>query len=534
MFAPLFLLALCTTSAFARPEGLEEEEFHPDIKLGSAAKLRTSARVEERAHFWRENAQGTILERLNNKPIESVAKNVILFLGDGMSIPTLAAARVYYGGEEMELSFEKLPHTALSKTYCVDAQTADSACTATAYLTGVKNNYGMIGVTAAVTKNDCEASLLEENQVESIAKWSQDVGKRTGIVTTSTVTDASPAGAYAKAANRDWQTDGSVRSSGADATTCRDITYQLVKWAPGKNFNVILGGGARKFLNNDTIDRFGTSGQRSDDLNLIEEWVNDRTAEGLQAEYVWNRSSLLSLDEDTDYVLGLFGSSYVPYNLDRNDSVTPSLEEMTEVAINIASKGNGADNGYFLFIEGGRIDHAHHDTWAKKALDETVEFSKAIQKALDLTSEEDTLIVVTADHAHTMSMSGYPDRANSILGIAGTDSNGGTRLTLNYANGPAPVNASHDYSTDDTTDDEYRFPAVTYKNSETHGADDVGIFARGPWAHLFRGVVEQNTIPHIMAYASCVGDGLTACSWAVRNVASMALPVLGVVLFLHV
>lgn len=76
----------------------------------------------------------------------------------------------------------------------MNAQTADSACTATAYLTGVKNNIGMIGVTAAVQKNDCDSSVLEENQVESIAKWSQDVGKRTGIVTTSTVTDASPAG----------------------------------------------------------------------------------------------------------------------------------------------------------------------------------------------------------------------------------------------------------------------------------------------------------------------------------------------------
>lgn len=124
---------------------------------------------------------------------------------------------------------------------------------------------------------------------------------------------------------------------------------------------------------------------------------------------------------------------------------------MTEVAINIASKGNGAENGYFLFIEGGRIDHGHHATWAKKAMDETVEFSKAIQKALDMTSEEDTLIVVTSDHAHTMSVAGYPDRGNSILGAAGTDDYGEARLTINYANGPAPVNSTHDYGSDNTS-----------------------------------------------------------------------------------
>jgi alkaline phosphatase len=64
---------------------------------------------------------------------------------------------------------------------------------------------------------------------------------------------------------------------------------------------------------------------------------------------------------------------------------------------------------------GGRIDHAHHDTKAHLALDETVEFAKAVQTAADLTDEEDTLIVVTADHAHTMSLSGYPARGNDIL-----------------------------------------------------------------------------------------------------------------------
>lgn len=86
---------------------------------------------------------------------------------------------------------------------------------------------------------------------------------------------------------------------------------------------------------------------------------------------------------------------------------------------------------------GGRIDHGHHATLAQKALDETVEFSKAIQKAVDLTDQRDTLIVVTSDHAHTMSFSGYPQRDNNIFGMAGTGRDDLPYASLSYANGPS-------------------------------------------------------------------------------------------------
>lgn len=112
---------------------------------------------------------------------------------------------------------------------------------------------------------------------------------------------------------------------------------------------------------------------------------------------------------------------------------------MTEKAIKILQKEK---NGFFLFVEGGEIDFGHHANLAHKALDETVEFAKAIQKAADLTSEEDTLIVVTADHAHTMSMSGYPARGNDILGLYGKGKDGLPYATLSYANGPGYKNVS--------------------------------------------------------------------------------------------
>lgn len=112
----------------------------------------------------------------------------------------------------------------------------------------------------------------------------------------------------------------------------------------------------------------------------------------------------------------------------------PTLAEMTKKAIEVLSKEK---NGYFLFVEGGLIDSAHHLVQAKIALDETVELSKAVQQAVDMTNEDDTLIVVTADHSHTMTMSGYPDRGNEISGLSGSMGlDNSPYTTLNYANGP--------------------------------------------------------------------------------------------------
>lgn len=99
------------------------------------------------------------------------------------------------------------------------------------------------------------------------------------------------------------------------------------------------------------------------------------------------------------------------------------------------------EKGYFLFVEGGRIDHAHHDAQAERALDETVEFGKAIELARKRTQLENTLIVVTSDHSHTMSIAGYSSRGNDILGINNSQ-NGDDELpysTLSYANGPGHV-----------------------------------------------------------------------------------------------
>lgn len=337
-----------------------------------------------------------------------------------MSIPTVAAARVYYGqlhgyrGEESQLSFEKFSHVGLSKTYCADGQVADSACSATAYLCGVKGNYNTSGVSARVKLNDCAASRDSANQVESIIAWAQRAGKATGIVTTTRITHASPAATYAHTSNRDFECDKDVTEilRYADSSECEDIASQMVRRSPGNKLNVIFGGGRTKFIPSSEFDFDGNVGERCDGVNLIGEWKLNKD----NAKVIFDREGLENLDmENTEHVLGLFAPDHLSYNLDADRRKEPSLLEMTQRAIELLQK---KENGFVLFVEGGKIDLAHHEAQAHKALDETVEFSKAIERALEITDPNDTLIVVTSDHAHTMSFNGYSNRGRNILGLA--------------------------------------------------------------------------------------------------------------------
>lgn len=136
--------------------------------------------------------------------------------------------------------FGKFILKSLSKnfqTWCVDKQVPDSACTSTAYMGGVKTKYGTLGLNGNVKRGKCETQI-EANHVDSIAKWAQDHGKGTGIVTTTRVTHASPGGAFAHSADRNWESDTDVLSSGYDPKKCQDIASQLVNNEPGKNFKV--------------------------------------------------------------------------------------------------------------------------------------------------------------------------------------------------------------------------------------------------------------------------------------------------------
>ncbi|KAF4517614.1 hypothetical protein B566_EDAN002845 [Ephemera danica] len=150
----LCIAAVC--SALPKKTKDDDHYMHPHIKSGRVGNKAPNPE-ELTAAYWRRNAQQTLAEHLALQPNTNQAKNVVLFMGDGMSIPTLTAARIHGVGEDGELVFDNFPYTGHSRTYCVDSMVADSACSSIAYLTGVKGNYGTLGVTAAVPRDDCAA-----------------------------------------------------------------------------------------------------------------------------------------------------------------------------------------------------------------------------------------------------------------------------------------------------------------------------------------------------------------------------------------
>ena len=273
----------------------------------------------------------------------------------------------------------------------------------------------MIGLTGEAKLADCEAQLDKNLWTESIMSWARKSCKATGIVTTTRVTHASPAGSFAHVAERDWENDNEVTLSGCDPNIVDDIAEQLIYSDEGRGFKVILGGGRSNFRNQSVIDEEGKNGYRKDGKDLIEEWQRTR-GEGGKATYVWNKEGLLNVDTgSTDFLLGLFENDHMRYNLDvvseKLQNQKPSLSDMTRVAIEMLRK---EENGYFLFIEGGMIDQGHHYNFAQTSLDETKEFSKAIEIARQMTSEDETLIVATADHSHVFTYGGYPVSFNLI------------------------------------------------------------------------------------------------------------------------
>lgn len=439
----------------------------------------------------------------------SHAKNVIFFLGDGMGISTVTAARIFAGqsagatGEEYDLAFDRFPHLALIKTYNTNAQVPDSAGTITAITTGEKTRIGVLGVNGSVERDDCAAALT--NTLPTLAELAEQKGMSTGIVSTARITHATPAGAYAHSPNRNWESSASTPDE-AEALGCKDIALQLVEMSHGDGLDVILGGGRREFLPIEADDPEYPSrpGLRDDSRNLIDEWL----AADSKRQFTWRGDEFaqwLASDEPVDgQLMGLFEPSHMKYEADRqrDPGKEPSLRDMTALAVKQLAEN---DQGYFLLVEAGRIDHAHHFSNAYRALTDTVALSDAVQWAVENVDLADTLIVVTADHSHTMTISGYPRRGNPILGTVETepgkpilDATGVPYTTLSYANGPGYKKQRPNLSKINTQDPDYQQLGTVPTQSETHAGEDVAAFAVGQNAAAVRGVMEQNRLFNVM------------------------------------
>ena len=429
-------------------------------------------------------------------------KNVIFFLGDGMGITTQTAARIYAVGEDGELAMDKLPETAFVHTYSADGQVTDSAPSMSAYMTGVKMNNEVISMSAETRATDASGAPYHVNfdstcpasgngqPVETLLEQMRAANYGTGIVSTARITHATPATTYSHVCHRDAE---------------NTIAAALVPGGAGYNakladgVDVILGGGSSYFT------PLADGGLRNDARNLITELKSAKYS------YAANKSEFDKLPVDGSKIAGLFTKSHMAYDLDRDPAKEPSLAEMTHKAIDaLAAK----KKGFFLMVEGGRIDHALHATNARRALQDTVAFDDAVQAALTRMEAADpglknTLIVVTADHDHSLQMNGYAQRTgktepgkpgvlglvkNYVDGASSKDVDGNPYTILGFGNGPRRLATRGPIDSTELESADYLQEAVVQMGSETHGGGDVFLGAQGQGADTFAGSLTNNEV----------------------------------------
>ena len=503
------------------------------------------AHQTESVWFQEANANVAMKEKTMNTP--ATAKNVILFVGDGMGIVTLTTARIFegqsiegnQGGEEHELYFENFPHTALVKTYNTNSQVPDSAGTMTAMVSGLKTDIGVFGYDEDTNRGDCDT--LEGNGVTTYLEMAEVAGMSTGVVSTARLTHATPGALYAKTPDRNYEDISDIEEGTSCFGKIEDIASQLISLEDNiearfdgvdvDGFEVAMGGGRRHFIPKDVAFNVekpvesGAEGDRTDDRNLPEEWMAKYA--DMNVAYVTDKDGFDAIDtESTDKLLGLFNESHMQYEADRGNDLAgePSIAEMTKTAIEVLD--NNPD-GFFLMVESGRIDHAHHAGNYSGALTDTVALAAAVKAAYEATDPNETLILVTADHGHVNTMGGYVTRGNPILGKAVYSAGGNAQqadddlpfTTVNYNNGRgfcdlgAETNSDAGYSDENcpiaagervdltnvnTTTAGYHQEAVVPLTSETHSGEDISIHATGPGSSFVRGTVEQSMVFHIM------------------------------------
>lgn len=483
------------------------------LALTLAASAAHAQELPQAQNAWFTAGQERIQAELEKQANTNTATNIILLISDGNGVGTNYASRLWAGQQEGGLGddyvqpHEAFPNLALVKTYNVNAQTPDSAGTGTAMMAGVKTKAGIIGVTENVVRGDC--ATLEGNTVTSMNEIASEMGKATGIVSTARITHATPASAYAKTVDRNFE--ASV-PEGCESQT--DIATQLIDAMEAGTIDVAMGGGRRNFIGEDITVEEDTTGRRAAGENLIER------ATGLGAHYAWDQETFEAAPMDGTPILGLFESSHMQYEADRTGE--PSLAEMTAAAIE-ALQAAGGDNGFFLQVEAGRVDHANHAGNLARVVADQKAFADAVAMADEMTDDANTLIIVTADHEHAIAFNGYCGRGSDILGLcmeidgAGVEHTGTPNMAKDgqaytvagYLNGAGSimredvnwVGARPAVDEETATDLDYLQQALIPLSSETHSGEDVAVYAKGPWAHLFDGTIEQNVIFHVMHHA---------------------------------
>lgn len=493
---------------------------------------------EHDPNYWNHQAHELLFEKKDYTMQKiNIAKNIMVFVGTGMSPATVTAARTFAGAENATFAFEQLKWSGNARTYCVDSRVPDSACAATAFLTGVKSNLGTVAVHPTVKRGDCVATSDKVKQLESIAKWALDAGKVVGFATTSRVTSGSSAALYAHSADARWENDADVTAAGCNPNEVRDIAYQLIHGEVGKRFTVIFGGGRKNFLPNTATDASGARGLRADGKNLIDEWKQSKAG---NAVYITTGEELAALDtSNIDHLLGLFDYDQLPYAADVGNGQnpqTPPLVRMVHYSLEMLQKKEHS-NGFLLFVEDGNILRAHQENKPHKAFQQVQHYSMAFNMGKMMVSETNSLVISMNDVGSTLSLPGYPARDTDVLVSAGTsDKDSKPYLSLSYATGPGfeayyklpegrvdPTSVLGDAA---TPAKEKTCSASVPMTEGVNGGEDASVYASGPWAFMLSGGYEQNFVAHAITFASCITDVCGGASSVVLSAAAVLLAVM--------
>ncbi|WP_307279619.1 alkaline phosphatase [Labrys wisconsinensis] len=448
------------------------------------------------------------------------AKNIIFFLGDGLSVAHRTGARIMAKGmtegkADGRLNMDDFERMAFIGTSATNAIATDSANTMSAYMTGHKTAVNALGVYADRTKDS-----LDDPKVETIAEALRRTTKKAiGVVSTAEVEDATPAAVVAHTRLR------------ADKAAIVGMFYDVKP-------DVILGGGSAYFLPKST-----PGSKRKDDTDYI------KLFQDAGYTLATDKAGLKAAEgTNTGKILGLFHTGNMDVTLDREflkkGTVAkfpnqPGLVDMTEAALGQLSKN--AD-GFFLMVEGASIDKMSHPMDWDRALVETIEFDKAIGVAKEFVkTHPDTLIVVTGDHTHGISIvgtvdddkpgtemrekvgvyadagfpnyehkngTGYPDRVDVSRRLAVFASNFPDyyetfRPKMDGPFEPAVQNEKKEYVANEAYKD---VPGAVLRvgnlprsaDTAVHAVDDVVLQASGPGSDAFKGYMEQSDVYRIL------------------------------------
>ncbi|MEI2298469.1 alkaline phosphatase [Ensifer sp. MJa1] len=508
-----------------------DEQGKDNASLGSAVILR-AAKISKAGAYKVEVTAGdqtkTVTWDVFGTSATPKARNVIFLLADGLSVSHRTGARLMSKGmtegkANGRLFMDDLDHMAFIGTSSTNAIATDSANTMSAYMTGHKTAINALGVYADRTPDS-----LDDPRVENIAEAVRRLTKKSiGVVSTSELQDATPAAVFAH-----------TRKRGDKA----DIATMFLDTKP----DVILGGGSAYFLPKDV-----PGSKRKDDKDLIKSFKDDGYT------LATDKTELAAAaGSNTGKILGLFHTGNMDVTLDREflkkGTVEkfpnqPGLKDMTKAALDQLSKN---PEGFFLMVEGASVDKMSHPMDWERALIDTIEFDQVVGMAREFAkSHPDTLIVVTGDHTHGVSIIGTIDDEKAgtamrekvgVYAEAGfpnyedKDGDGfpdkidvSRRLAI-FANNypdyyetfrpkmdgpfePAIENEKKEYVANPAYKD---VPGAVLRegnlprNADTavHAVDDVVLQATGPGAEEFKGYMEESDVYRVLADAFALGN----------------------------